>query len=309
VDEHGQSTLTCLGELHLELCIKALQERFARLTINPYIAALPLISLSLSLLPYSPLFSPILPYSPLFSSVSGRCELRVSPPLVPFRETILPPSALESTPALPPPWKDTPGLSHVTTPGSYRMVMASRRLAMTIHTNALPSAAAMLLDPDHGPHARLIAKEIERRIVVSTPISPPDSDESGENTFSTHWSKFVATILESNDKSLIKNMFGGDASLSPTAAHESCLILIQNLVSLGPNGCGPNLLMLSPACSISITEDFVMTQETEVSLPPSHSFFLCILFFLYAFDKTYLYGAHRVSKRVKQRTDYPLPSL
>jgi hypothetical protein len=30
VDDLGQSTITCLGELHLELCLKALSEKFAK---------------------------------------------------------------------------------------------------------------------------------------------------------------------------------------------------------------------------------------------------------------------------------------
>ena len=30
LDESGQHTISCLGELHLELCIKTLQDRFAK---------------------------------------------------------------------------------------------------------------------------------------------------------------------------------------------------------------------------------------------------------------------------------------
>lgn len=47
VDDTGQHTMTCLGELHLEQCLKVLTERFAK------------------------------------------CEVSVSAPLVPFRETVI----------------------------------------------------------------------------------------------------------------------------------------------------------------------------------------------------------------------------
>jgi ribosome assembly protein 1 len=53
VESSGEFTISCLGELHLELCLKALSENFAK------------------------------------------CEVKVSPPLVPYRETVFQSSACE----------------------------------------------------------------------------------------------------------------------------------------------------------------------------------------------------------------------
>jgi len=79
IDEQGQHTMTCLGELHLEHCLKALIERFAECPVK---ASEPLISLCETILPFS----------------------RANP--------LAGGAAASMTAKLPPPWSDMPGLSN-----------------------------------------------------------------------------------------------------------------------------------------------------------------------------------------------------
>jgi ribosome assembly protein 1 len=124
MEDNGQHTMTCLGELHLDQCVKALSERFAK------------------------------------------CEVKVSEPLVSFRESIIPwndaspnnstntgsnPNSGSNQTAggepLPPPWSDIPGV-HRAKLGNIRIVLESANVAITIKAFPLPIHMANALEKD-----------------------------------------------------------------------------------------------------------------------------------------------------------------
>jgi small GTP-binding protein len=104
VDRKGQWIVSCLGELHLEQCIKALASR-----------------------------------------VGVDCKLKVSPPLVAFRETILHCPESRSHPRLPPPWGDLLSDHPSCTSERCRMATNCGRISLTIRAVPLPLAAQRAL--------------------------------------------------------------------------------------------------------------------------------------------------------------------
>ena len=72
-----------------------------------------------------------------------RCEISVSEPLVPYRETILPCDA-GYTHTLPPPWCDLPGLSDVSG-GTSKLVTAGGHVSLSLSCYPLPAAVLRLL--------------------------------------------------------------------------------------------------------------------------------------------------------------------
>ena len=112
LDEAGQHTMTCLGELHLEQCLKTLSERFAKC---PVVASEPLVSFKETVLPCGEQGS---------SSSSSSHQARL---------------------LLPPPWCDLPNL-HLASQGTIRLVCSGGSVALTIRCFALPTALAKLID-------------------------------------------------------------------------------------------------------------------------------------------------------------------
>lgn len=106
IDDTGQHTVSCLGELHLEQCLKALSERFAGCVIK---ASAPLVSFRETVA--------LGPVSKDYSAVSQ----------------------------LPPPWKDTGGLK-LASCGTYSMVSGSRAVGLTLRCTALTMEASAALE-------------------------------------------------------------------------------------------------------------------------------------------------------------------
>lgn len=249
VDEQGQHTMNCLGELHLEQCVKTLSERFAK------------------------------------------CELRVSEPLVSFRETVLPFAAsLASTasgaagaqassmascsgtsPLLPPPWSDMPGLSS-SVAGTCRLEMAAGNLAITFRCFPLPTEASQVMEKESaavgalnafaGSHGRHRSQDVSDRplsgsgapAVAETAAEASDASLSSASTF---WRKFEAALGDSCDVALLgtpvsESKAGKGPVGGPALAHSAGSTLRRRILACGPRNMGCNLLLLAPGAVVDV---------------------------------------------------------
>lgn len=130
-DSSGQNTLSCLGELHLEQCVKALSERFARCQIR---VSEPLIAFRESLA-YPPLDSSVLVGTSLTSS-APKNKGQHSSTAQSQREVELMRHKLQQQ-YLPPPWCDFPGYQGMNG-GTARIVNTLGNLAITFRCYSLP---------------------------------------------------------------------------------------------------------------------------------------------------------------------------
>jgi ribosome assembly protein 1 len=106
IDDSGQHTMTCLGELHLELCLKTLIEKFAKCEVK---ASEPLVSFRETVLP-----------------VDGS-------------DTTL------AINWLPSPWKDLPLLEH-SHHGRCKLIVASNNLSISFRCFPLPLTVAAMME-------------------------------------------------------------------------------------------------------------------------------------------------------------------
>ena len=201
VDENGQHTLTCLGELHLEQCLKALTERFAK------------------------------------------CEVKVSEPLVSFRETILPFSSTFKV-HLPPPWCDIEGIK-TADKGKLRTVLTGNNLAITFNACSLPAELIQFLDKDTNSINALLDELVNRAW----------EHEDVKNTVSPFWLRVTEKIIECSD---FKNhIFSGNHNELEYIARN----LYDRLVAIGSRNIGTSMLFLSPAVMINVCTTNVNSHE------------------------------------------------
>ncbi|KAG5191664.1 hypothetical protein JKP88DRAFT_251342 [Tribonema minus] len=154
VNDRGEHIVCCLGELHLEQCLKDLREQYARV------------------------------------------EVRVSPPLVSFRETVLAPGTLDRDGSIVnageivrpgqmsiPPWSEEEALQAANfRTGRVRCVIASGEVALTVRCSPLPLPVARLLD-ESPESVRALAVQLaaeRQHAVLST-----DGIDSGSGTEGT----------------------------------------------------------------------------------------------------------------------------
>eukprot|EP01041_Mallomonas_annulata_P002880 gene2880-5646_t len=227
VDDTGQHTMTCLGELHLEQCLKTLTERFAR------------------------------------------CEVKASAPLVPFRETVVVmPAAAGSgvqRPVLPPPWKDTPGLT-TSLQGRVRMVSGTQSVAITHRCCALPlDTAAILEDAVSGPLATLCSLIDKEKKMSGGDIQTDDIPDSAQ----TLWKRIIASIESSVADGVSDPAWTTLGSDDTATAEKEKLLqessLFKRIITFGPKGCGCNVMMFSNDISIDIQQQPILSGETTTN--------------------------------------------
>jgi len=166
IDERGQHTMTCLGELHLEHCLKALIERFAECPVK---ASEPLISLRETILPFS---------------------------------TATRPASLSK---LPPPWSDMPGLSN-SVDGSYMLDTHVhdknaniQRLVIKLRCLSIPALAMdALVDPATQTQTSLVTElvaHLHKSQSVSASAFAVTQDQDGSLArIASKWGAFVKTL-------------------------------------------------------------------------------------------------------------------
>lgn len=286
VDDLGQSTITCLGELHLELCLKALSEKFAKCEI---VASAPLV----------PFRETVMTIASEFGLHDGGSVMSPSSAAVPGGTLGSISSGLETT--LPPPWKDLSGISQVrhlfpiVGTGSvaggtsnistgveaglnygavHRLVVTSQLVALTFRCFSLPSAVANFLNPDvdetTSSNAHLISE-----FIASHRISSDDDATDTQRAMRNAWDLFTSKILdkEESDHKVIDNCLvddeDGEVNKQKQSSAESqdtsvpLSSLLNRMVSLGPHSAGPNMLLFSPNSMMELYEDVVPSQRGE----------------------------------------------
>ena len=187
--------------------------------------------------------------------LSYRCGIKASEPIVPFRETVFAaPNFASFRPTLPPPWRDTPGLSDASG-GRVLLTCSTKVLRMTIQCCAIPSAAVRLLEvaaadgslSDLTKYFSLSCEGLSRsladdalalwkKIVASMRLPNDDESTNGDGNSSN--------ATNSSDH-FRKHFFGND--LSDDDAN-----VLKRIVSFGPRECGCNVLSLSPTLTVDV---------------------------------------------------------
>jgi ribosome assembly protein 1 len=268
-DDSGQNTLTCLGELHLELCLKTLKERFAKCE---FIVSEPLVSFRESIIHIEQHQHHHQQHQQASHPSGGSNAL------------------LARIQSLPPPWRDTNGLQNITTEGRARLVMNNQKLAITLRCFPLPLSVITALDSERTEKLSLLKKYLEKRDAYQEKYHPlpglnqlqtsslvsSSSATTGWNSFHVeerfhqYWNEFILSTTRppTDDDGDIPHWVDpclhspAGSSLSTHFGYLNGFDLFTRILSLGPNGCGPNLLLLSPDCRVDVMRDLV-------ALPPS----------------------------------------
>eukprot|EP00607_Mallomonas_marina_P002183 CAMPEP_0182435606 /NCGR_PEP_ID=MMETSP1167-20130531/76741_1 /TAXON_ID=2988 /ORGANISM="Mallomonas Sp, Strain CCMP3275" /LENGTH=1013 /DNA_ID=CAMNT_0024626845 /DNA_START=248 /DNA_END=3289 /DNA_ORIENTATION=+ len=205
VDDTGQHTMTCLGELHLEQCLKALRERFAG------------------------------------------CEVNVSAPLVPFRETVVS-GSVQARAVLPPPWKDTSGLD-TAFGGRVRMVSASQTVSVTLRCCALPFDTTAVLEESVQGALVLLSS------FVSQALSPAAVPESVQGL----WRRVISsleTAVADGESDPAWTLTSGEQEEKIESSE-----LFSRILAFGPKGCGCNVLIFAKDVKADIWQHLVPSDK------------------------------------------------
>ena len=190
---------------------------------------------------------------------------------------------------LPPPWKDISGISNVRrqfasgvnsanistgacteSPSIYgavhRLVMTTQRVSITFRCFSLPPNVTQFLTPETdeagSSNAHAIASLLSSRNFEANDSASIKNASSELKPSQVLWNQFVRTIVEGSD--------GSDVAVDYCLLDESALEsndmasnvqtlsgLHNRLLSLGPNGTGPNMLLFSPDATMELYEDLV----------------------------------------------------
>eukprot|EP00953_Heterococcus_sp_UTEX-ZZ885_P037920 19465-Heterococcus_DN1.PRE.1 len=269
VTDRGEHIVCCLGELHLEQCLKDLREQYAGV------------------------------------------EVRVSPPQVSFRESILSPDVINdgrSSVVLKPgqltttPWSEEEGiqLANYRT-GSVRVVTASGECAVQFKCSPLPDAVSELLDnsPDavRALSQQLAAERLAKlRVLTSSQTTastsssplPPTASKSFETSPVTASSSSngdnrttaaAATVADNSAlvaslrKALVAAMkeqpdelirAGVTAAATTEPSDSDWDSVLQRVLAFGPRNVGANMLAVAPDMTVTVAYDGKGFVETAV---------------------------------------------
>ena len=216
VDERGQHTMTCLGELHLEHCLKVLIERFARC---PIVASEPLVSMCETVLPFSTTTPPSMQeYSCGAGSNAGGAA-----------------STTSAQRTLPPPWCDMTGVAssvdgvYVLDTHQHDKAPNAQRLTVQVRCLPLPAAAMRALvdeatqaPTEHGTELlkHIHKTQLQRHGGVSEYGSAAEENET--ERIALIWNSFSSTLVDSAANPSV-SLYTGNAEaagdlLGPTVA-------------------------------------------------------------------------------------------
>lgn len=224
---NGQRTMTCLGELHLDQCVKALREKFAK------------------------------------------CELKVSEPLVTYRETIVPYDRSETNVLsvdgnsnelkMPPPWSDLFALKRARG-GRVRYSIDSRNIAVTVSAWSVPITAASVMEQD------ITAINAFDESLYQSFFGPEESRnalfESSTPLQQKIWQQFIQKLSEDESKSYTAN-----TNLVPSTKAG----WQDRLVTVGPRSCPTNFLLFSEDCNVEIWRHALLPLLDKLLLKTNNS--------------------------------------
>jgi ribosome assembly protein 1 len=267
IDSNGQRTMTCLGELHLDQCVKALVEKFAKCRLKvsePLVAFREGIVLDDTTYPVTPTQVPhpafvSLPSSQQSGSALSAAEAAVQAHCSPAE---LLAAGMEASNGntdnnglkLPPPWCDLTGITRARQ-GYVRYSVEAKNIAVTVQAVPMPIAAVNHLEQDSTGltaldevlyHSFLDANTIEATECPSARIF--------EEFLHKHRSVDKAWQAFANELNTKLADQATSSSSSPYFA-SSLTSLSSRLISIGPRHCPTNFLSFHPQAQIEIVDN------------------------------------------------------
>lgn len=181
-----------------------------------------------------------------------RCEVVVSEPLVPYRETVLPcDNSFKLT--LPPPWCDIPGLSDSNS-GQSKLVLASGNIILHFSCFALPPSIVKLLD-QNAESATLLSELLSKQGWTTTHLN--DSTKSASsNSLSQFLVKYSQTVISKSIDSDTECGSGNshyEQSYNRLGSTLHSAQDVQNvIVSIGSKSVTSNLLVVNPSMTFEL---------------------------------------------------------
>lgn len=235
VSNSGEHTMTCLGELHLDQCIKALKEKFAKCEIT---VSEPLISFKETIIPFS-------------EESNSNSESGVSN----FTNNL----SIDSELQLPPPWSDLPSLSF-SKGGRFRIVTDARNLSITIKAFSIPVTAMNILTESDSSSSEnknttsdavwnishFLSSAYEKHSLTGfSDVSEAELDNfiQSHSHIKTLWESFLAE-LETSKKYIVQSLGTDESKFVST--------LTKNAITFGPKSMPSNFLFFNEDVELEI---------------------------------------------------------
>eukprot|EP01032_Pedospumella_encystans_P018634 gene18634-21205_t len=232
----GQNTMTCLGELHLEQCVKALVERFAKCQVN---VSEPLIAFRESVLSAE-------------AGLEGQSNHSKN---------------TSTLPLLPPPWSEISELAQARG-GRFRVVFGSGNVAMTIRCFPLHEAMTKLLEESGSKMEEVNVQQAEvHRQLQSCRDSTAFSEccsalGAAQGKFWTDFAASTKPTADSPDTEAVDVCLREEGTAGDSIGSSA---LRSRVLSIGSTIHATNLLLLSAEAHVSVWSNAIpLNAKTEL---------------------------------------------
>ena len=233
VDDSGQHTMTCLGELHLELCIKSLKEKYAKCDL---VSSEPLVFYREGVLSSTSIISPIQ------ANLSARNSL-------------------------PPPWSDFDGIENSVC-GRCKIIMPGNNLIITLRCFPLPSRLLTILESEMSSNVSNTSNDniisntsllcLLSDFINTNPLTGYRRIPQDDRNISEIWNNILMSIKESVDNDDdVDTEFQFGSNIESNDYHE----LLQRVISIGPKNIMSNLILLSKDLEIKVYSGNALPKE------------------------------------------------
>jgi ribosome assembly protein 1 len=271
VDDSGQHTMTCLGELHLEQCLKTLVERFTKCEVR---TSEPLVAYREAVLPCTPPFSPAQLPPPwgdlpgLSDAVGGRVRLVSSGGGLAITVRCFPLPA------------EVTSLMDGDSAGAAALAefLALRNLLVGADGTDGPAVSGSDADDEqllsllktHKPLAGTFWAALTHALFTATTTDGTAPGAASEALAPVD-AALLGSMADKVDK--VRSSNGGATSSSSSSSggggsekddndmyrHRLAAQLLRRLVAVGPKNCGPNLLVLAADAALEVWSGPVVT--------------------------------------------------
>lgn len=235
VDDSGQHTMTCLGELHLEQCLKSLKEKYAKCDL---VSSEPLVFYREGVL----------------SSPS---------PIPPIRANITPHTAT----ALPPPWSDLDGIENSVC-GRCKITMPGNNLIITLRCFPLPSPLLSIFESEMSSVSNVSGNSnscsnisplhLLNDFINSNPLSGDRCIPEEDRDIFMIWNRILLGIKEANNSG---GNVDAEFQLGSDIENIDYRELLQRVISVGPKNIMSNIILLSKELTINVHSGSTLSRE------------------------------------------------
>ena len=171
-----------------------------------------------------------------------RCQIKVSEPIVSFRETLVPfdeSNANNTTnTALPPPWGDTTGL-HLAKKGRITVSLDSANVSIAVRNFAMPIEAVNVLEQD-STSTQVLTEQLAARVYQTDSSTITNNDVVEDAGVGQMWTKFA------------EHLTPYESHISQALGSSSSNGLSKQILQLGPASCPTNMLLFHTNVHIEI---------------------------------------------------------